>query len=41
MTKVLKPVADTTQISGRSLTDIGVIIGSIAARGKLQGDDML
>ncbi|MFQ7846550.1 MAG: tape measure protein [Bifidobacterium bifidum] len=41
MTDVLKTVADTTQISGRSLTDIGTIFGSVAARGKLQGDDML
>ncbi|MCF2705811.1 tape measure protein [Arcanobacterium haemolyticum] len=38
---VLKTVADTAQISGRSLTDIGTIYGSVAARGKLQGDDML
>jgi tape measure domain-containing protein len=41
LTKVLKTVADTAQISGRSLTDIGAIFGSVAARGKLQGDDML
>lgn len=41
MTDVLKTVADTAQISGRSLTDIGTIFGSVAARGKLQGDDML
>lgn len=41
MTSVLKTVADTAQISGRSLTDIGTIFGSVAARGKLQGDDML
>ena len=39
--KTLKTVADTAQISGRSLTDIGTIFGSVAARGKLQGDDML
>ena len=38
---VLKTVADTAQISGRSMTDIGTIFGSVAARGKLQGDDML
>ena len=38
MTKVLKTVADTAQISGRSLTDIGTIFGSVAARGKLQGE---
>lgn len=41
MTNVLKTVADTAQISGRSLPDIGTIFGSVAARGKLQGDDML
>lgn len=41
LTEVLKTVADTAQISGRSLTDIGTIFGSVAARGKLQGDDML
>lgn len=38
---ILKTVADTATISGRSLTDIGTIFGSVAARGKLQGDDML
>lgn len=38
---VLKTVADTATISGRSMTDIGAIFGSVAARGKLQGDDML
>lgn len=41
LTNVLKTVADTAQISGRSLTDIGTIFSSVAARGKLQGDDML
>ena len=41
LTNSLKTVADTAQISGRSLTDIGTIFGSVAARGKLQGDDML
>src|SRR5690606_14575046 len=39
--RVLKTVADTAAISGRSLTDIGLIFQSVAARGKLQGDDML
>ncbi len=38
---VLKTVADTATISGRSLTDVGTIFGSVAAKGKLQGDDML
>lgn len=37
----LKSVADVAQISGRSLTDVGAIFGSVAARGKLQGDDLL
>ena len=41
LTNVLKTVADTAQISGRSLTDIGNIFSSVAARGKLQGDDLL
>jgi tape measure domain-containing protein len=41
LTGVLKTVADTASISGRSLTDIGTIFQSVAARGKLQGDDML
>lgn len=41
LTRVLSTVADTAQISGRSMTDIGTIFGSVAARGKLQGDDML
>ncbi len=36
----LKSIADVAAISGRSLTDVGMIYGSIAARGKLQGDDM-
>src|SRR5690606_37256834 len=39
--RMLKTVADTAAISGRSLTDIGLIFQSVAARGKLQGDDML
>lgn len=41
MQQNLKAVADTAAISGRSLSDIGTIFGSVAARGKLQGDDML
>lgn len=41
MTRTLSTVADVAAISGRSLTDIGTIFGSVAARGKLQGDDML
>lgn len=38
---VLKTVADTAAISGRTMGDIGLIFSSVAARGKLQGDDML
>lgn len=41
LTRTLTTVADVAAISGRSLTDIGLIFGSVAARGKLQGDDML
>ena len=41
LTNVLKTVADTAQISGRSMSQVGTIFGSIAARGKLQGDDLL
>lgn len=39
--KTLSLVADTATISGRSITDIGQIFGSVAAKGKLQGDDLL
>lgn len=39
--QVLKTVADTASIAGRQMDDVGLIFGSIAARGKLQGDDML
>lgn len=41
LTNALRTVADTATISGKSLTDVGAIFGSVAARGKLQGDDML
>lgn len=41
MTRSLKTVADTATIAGMSMTDAGAIFGSVAARGKLQGDDML
>lgn len=37
----LASVADVATISGRSITDVGSIFASVAARGKLQGDDML
>jgi tape measure domain-containing protein len=39
--KTLSLVADTATIAGRSITDIGAIFGSVAAKGKLQGDDLL
>ena len=38
---VLKTVGDTAAIAGRDIADVGLIFGSVAARGKLQGDDML
>ena len=38
---VLTTVADTATIAGTSMADMGTIFGSVAARGKLQGDDML
>lgn len=37
----LRTVGDTAAIAGRSMEDVGLIFGSVAARGKLQGDDML
>lgn len=37
----LKTVGDVASIAGRSMGDVGLIFGSVAARGKLQGDDML
>ena len=39
--RVLSLVGDTATIAGSSLQDMGLIWGSVAARGKLQGDDML
>ncbi|MCG7239566.1 tape measure protein [Corynebacterium minutissimum] len=39
--QTLKTVGDTAAIAGRSMEDLGLIFGSVAARGKLQGDDML
>lgn len=41
LTQVLTTVADTATIGGRSLEDMGLIFGSVAARGKLQGDDLM
>ena len=41
LASVLKTIGDTATISGRSFQDVGAIFSSVAARGKLQGDDML
>lgn len=38
---VLTTVGDTATIAGTSMSEMGTIFGSVAARGKLQGDDML
>lgn len=38
---VLTTVGDTAQIAGSSFTDMGVIFSQVAAKGKLQGDEML
>lgn len=38
---VLQTVADTATIAGKSMADTGAIFGSVAARGKLQGDDLM
>ena len=38
---VLTTVADTAAIAGTSMSEMGNIFGSVAARGKLQGDDMM
>lgn len=37
----LKTVGDTAAIAGTSMSEMGAIFGSVAARGKLQGDDLL
>ena len=39
--RVLGLVGDAATIAGTDLQDMGLIWGSVAARGKLQGDDML
>ena len=38
---VLTTVGDAAQISGRSFQDMGLIFSQVAAKGKLQGDDLL
>lgn len=39
--RVLKTVGDTASISGDSMEGMGMIFGSVAARGKLMGDDLM
>lgn len=39
--QVLKTTADTAAIAGASMDEMGTIFGSVAARGKLQGDDLM
>ena len=39
--QVLKTTADTAGIAGASMDEMGQIFGSVAARGKLQGDDLM
>lgn len=39
--QVLTTVADTSAIAGAQLNEMGLIFGSVAARGKLQGDDLM
>lgn len=39
--QTLKTVADTAGIAGASMDEMGNIFGSVAARGKLQGDDLM
>lgn len=39
--QVLKTTADTAGIAGASMDEMGAIFGSVAARGKLQGDDLM
>lgn len=41
LTGVLKTIADTATIAGASMVDTGAIFNSVAARGKLQGDDLM
>lgn len=39
--KTLKLVADAATIGGASMAEMGLIFNSVAARGKLQGDDIM
>lgn len=40
MTASLKAVAGMAAMSGRSMEDVGVIFGKVAAQGRLQGDEL-
>ena len=40
MTSSLKAVAGMAAMSGRSMEDVGLIFGKVAAQGKLQGDEL-
>lgn len=40
MTNALKAVAGMATMSGRSMEDIGLIMGKVAATGKVQGDEL-
>lgn len=40
MTQALKGVAGMAAMSGRSMEDIGLIFGKVAAQGKVQGDEL-
>lgn len=40
MTQALKGVAGMAAMSGRSMEDVGLIFGKVAATGKLQGDEL-
>lgn len=41
MTQALKGVAGMAAMSGRSMEDIGLIFGKVAAQGRLQGDELM
>lgn len=41
MTSSLKAVAGMASLSGRSMEDVGLIFGKVAAQGKLQGDELM
>ena len=41
MTSSLKAVAGMAAMSGRSMEDVGLIFGKVAAQGRLQGDELM